>query len=137
MSKKILTVTSIIATILAPLIASANFFSNPIPTNTSGSGSSGHDLHYIIGIIISYLNEALFLFMGVAVVMFVFYVIKYYMRPDADRTEAAKYVMWSVIGFFVILSFWGIVNILQNTFNLQNNNYTTVQQSFKGLFPTQ
>lgn len=29
--------------------------------------------------------------------------------------------MWSIIGFFVILSFWGIVNIVTNTFKLDSN----------------
>ena len=28
--------------------------------------------------------------------------------------------MWSVIGFFVILSFWGLVNILLKSFQLDN-----------------
>ena len=31
------------------------------------------------------------------------------------------YVLWSVVGFFVILSFWGMVNILTNTFKLDSS----------------
>jgi hypothetical protein len=37
------------------------------------------------------------------------------------KKEAGLYVMWSVIGFFVMLSFWGLVNILMNSFKLDNN----------------
>src|SRR5690242_10372750 len=70
--------------------------------------------------ITGYLNVALVLLMGVAMVFFVWYVIKYYVRPNADRKEGGLYIMYSLIGFFVILSFWGLVNVLQNTFGLQN-----------------
>jgi glucan phosphoethanolaminetransferase (alkaline phosphatase superfamily) len=95
------------------------------------------NLSDLVWIIIGYLNQALFLLMGVATVMFVFYVIKYFMTPDADRTEARNYVLYSVIGFFIILSFWGLVNILQNTFGLQNTrNRPSTWASFSNLFPT-
>jgi hypothetical protein len=93
-------------------------------------------LRDIIAQITDYLNDILFLLMGVAIVLFVFYVIKYFFRPDANRAEAGQYVLYAVIGFFVILSFWGIVNILQNTFGLQNeNNRPASWQSFSNLFP--
>jgi len=59
--------------------------------------------------------------MGIAVVMFVFYVIKYFMLPADNRTEAWQYVLWALVGFFVIFSMWGLVNILIGTFSLDNN----------------
>jgi hypothetical protein len=90
-----------------------------------------------IGIIMGYLNQGLFLIMGVAVVMFVFYVVTYFMKPGTDRAEAGQYVMYSLIGFFIVLSFWGLVNILQNTFGLQNEyNNPGSWGSFQNLFPT-
>lgn len=91
----------------------------------------------VIDLITYYLNRVLLLLMAVAVVMFVFYIIKYFIRADADRTEAGKYVMYSVIGFFVVLSFWGIVNVLQGTFGLGNENYRpSTWESFTNLFPS-
>jgi len=106
--------------ILAPLVAFAK----------------GPTLFDIITLIIRYLNVALVLFMGAAVVIFVYHVIKYFILPNADRSEAGSYVLYSVIGFFVILSFWGLVNILQNTFGLQNENYKPSSwTSFSNLFP--
>ncbi|MCX6719390.1 MAG: hypothetical protein NTZ38_03395 [Candidatus Taylorbacteria bacterium] len=80
-----------------------------------------------------YLNQALLLLMGLAVLMFVWYVIQFFIKPsDKDRTEGSKYIMYSVIGFFVILSFWGIVNILQNTFGLNYGRPNTWNE----IFPT-
>lgn len=90
----------------------------------------------VITLIIRYLNMALFLLMAFAVVMFVWYVIKYFILPNENRKEAGMYVLYSVIGFFVILSFWGLVNILNNTFGLDNqdNRYQT-WNSFTNIFP--
>jgi hypothetical protein len=106
--------------ILAPLIAFAK----------------GPTLFDIVTLVISYLNVALVLFMGAAVVIFVYHVIKYFILPNENRSEAGSYVLYSVTGFFVILSFWGLVNILQNTFGLQNENYKPASwASFSNLFP--
>jgi len=83
------------------------------------------DLKALIGVIAGYLNDILALLMGAAVVMFVWYIIQYFIKPNEggeSRTEAAKYLMWSLIGFFVILSMWGLVNILIQTFNFGQNS---------------
>ncbi|MEI8249218.1 MAG: pilin [Candidatus Taylorbacteria bacterium] len=105
-----------------------------LPVVTFAAARTLNDLVYKI---VGYLNHALVLLMGVAVVIFVWNIIKYFIRSDEDHKEAAPYVMWSVIGFFVILSFWGLVNILQNTFGLQNSNNKPYSWSeFSNLFPS-
>lgn len=88
----------------------------------------------VVNDIIYYLNLALYLLMAVAVVMFVFYVIKYFVMPNEDRKNAGLYVMYSVIGFFVIFSIWGLVNILNNTFGIGNSTAPSYQQ-INNLFP--
>lgn len=93
------------------------------------------DLNYLIGLVTLYLDRILLLLMGLAVVMFVYYIIKYFLRPTEERKEGAKYLMWSIIGFFVILSFWGIVNILRNTFNLDDNRPSSWNEFFN-IFPS-
>ena len=92
----------------------------------------------LIGYIINYLNYALYLLMALAVVMFVYYVVKYYIMPNENRSEGNTYVLYSVIGFFVILSFWGLVNILQNSFGLGNTvgNKPESWASFTSIFPS-
>ncbi len=78
----------------------------------------------LVQVIIPYLNLALYLMMSFAVIMFVFYVIKYFVLPNEKRGEGNMYVMYSLLGFFVILSFWGLVNILLNSFDLANKDNT-------------
>lgn len=128
-SKKVAAVSSIVSALAFPLLAFAQVPDSPIVT----SGSK--NLSYIIDLIIGYLNQGLILLIGVAVVMFVFYVIKYFMRPadGAERAEAGQYVMYSIIGFFVIVSFWGLVAILKNTFNLDSKPQGWSE--FQNIFP--
>jgi len=117
-------------------VFTSTIFVFPLITNAQVSGCAQKNLACIISIIIGYFNHILFLLIGLAVVLFVWNVIKYYIRADADRAEAGKYVMYSLIGFFVMLSLWGLVNILQNTFGLRNeSNQPASWTSFKGLFP--
>jgi hypothetical protein len=117
------------------IIATLSAVSFLIPAFVFAATSS--TLASVISWIMYYLNQALFLIMGVAVVMFVFYVVRYFMRPGTDRAEAGQYVMYSVIGFFIVLSFWGLVNILQNTFPGLSNQYNQPGSwgSFQSLFP--
>ena len=89
----------------------------------------------VIAIVAGYFNVALGLLMGLAVIMFVWYIINYFIKADANRAEAGQYLMWSLIGFFVILSLWGLVNILINTFDLGTGNPST-WTGLKNLFPT-
>ncbi len=98
--------------------------------------AAGKNLAYIIDLVIGYLNQFLVLLIGLAVVIFVWYIIQYFIKPNEDRKNAGQYVMYSLIGFFVVLSFWGLVNILQNTFGLQNeSNQPASWTSFKNIFP--
>jgi len=93
-------------------------------------------LRGVVETITGLLSTALFLMLAFAVVMFVFYIIKYFIKADANRADAGKYVLYSVLGFFIILSFWGIVNILQGTFGLKNETYQPKSwDSFTRLFP--
>ena len=72
--------------------------------------------------------------MGVALVVFVWNIIKYFIKEN-DHKEAAPYVMWSIIGFFVILSLWGLVNILKNTFFSEGDTTAPSWSSFDSIFP--
>ena len=71
---------------------------------------------------------------GVLVLAFVWFVVKYFILPNENRSEAGMYVMYSVIGFFVVLSVWGLVNIVSNTFGLEGTapSWSTIQSLFPG-----
>jgi len=86
-------------------------------------GSSGgvRDLKSLIGFIIRYINEGIWLLMALATIIFVWNVVQYFVvKTDGDRSEAAKYLLFSIIGLAVIVSFWGLVNVVIKTFDLEN-----------------
>jgi hypothetical protein len=75
------------------------------------------DLKYIIKVITDYMSIFILLIISLAVLTFIWNVYLYFFT-EKDKKEAGMYVLYSVIGFFVILSFWGLVNILSNSLNL-------------------
>lgn len=93
------------------------------------SHAATNNLKQLISLVIEYMNYAIYLIIGLATVSFVWNVYRLYFVADADRTEAGKYVLFSVIGFFVMLSMWGLVNLLGGTLKLDNSGPT---QSFGG-----
>lgn len=62
------------------------------------------------------------LLLALALVFFIWGVTKFILHADdeAKREEGKKFIMWGIIGLFVIVSIWGIVNILNNTFQVDN-----------------
>ena len=91
------------------------------------------DLNYLIRLTIGYLNSGVYVIIALAIFMFVWNVVKYFIISGDDvgaKKEAGLYVMWSVIGFFVIISILGLVKIVQNTFKLDS----TAPSGFFGNF---
>lgn len=58
------------------------------------------------------------LLIGVAVAAFIYGIIQYFLNPDNEEKRKAgkSFMVWGIISLFVMVSFWGIVNILQGTF---------------------
>lgn len=55
-----------------------------------------------------------------AVVVFLWGVFKF-IKSEGKEKEAGKEMMvWGIVGIFVMVSVWGLVNILRGTFNLDN-----------------
>ncbi|MEK7132524.1 MAG: hypothetical protein AAB830_00575 [Patescibacteria group bacterium] len=39
-----------------------------------------------------------------------------------DHKQGKDHMLWGIIGMFIIVSVYGIINVLDNTFNLQSTN---------------
>lgn len=39
---------------------------------------------------------------------------------EEKRTEGRQFILYGIIGLFLMLSVWGLVNVLVNTFSLDN-----------------
>lgn len=63
-------------------------------------------------------NIVLYILIAVAVLYIVWNVVKYMIKPagSEDRKEAGMAILWGIVGLAIIVSIWGLVNILTNTF---------------------
>jgi uncharacterized membrane protein len=65
------------------------------------------------------LNTLIPILITLGVVYFIWGVIKYVTAKDPDAQKEARSVMISgIIGLFVIVSIWGLVNLISNTFGV-------------------
>jgi phosphatidylglycerophosphatase A len=88
------------------------------PLTTFGYSRSLSDL---VLLTIAYFNQAIYLIISLAIVTFIWNIYHYFIVSDPEnKKDAGLYVMYSVIGLFVIISFWGLVNIVGNSLNLNN-----------------
>jgi hypothetical protein len=69
-------------------------------------------------------GRALPLLILAALVLFLFGIVKRFFFPNAgdDRKDAGKFILWGIVALFVMVSVWGLVNVLKGSFNLDNNN---------------
>ena len=72
---------------------------------------------------ITLLNQAVVFLIALAVVWFIWNVIKYAMSTDEEGKEKAKSQMiWGIVAIAVIVSIWGLVAILQTLFGANSNS---------------
>lgn len=68
-----------------------------------------------------YLNRAVVpLIFSVAMVAFIWGVVQYVINTDNEtaKTKGKDFMIWGIVGLAVMLSIWGLVQILGNTFGV-------------------
>ncbi len=78
------------------------------------------DLQSILYTIRSLVNTILPLFMVVAVAVFLWGIIRYITSAgDEEKQKAARgYIIYGLIGIFVMVAFWGIIQVVASTFGV-------------------
>ncbi|MCX6731513.1 MAG: pilin [Candidatus Parcubacteria bacterium] len=71
--------------------------------------------------IMSILNIIVPLLIAVAVVIFLFGVVKYITAggDEEKRKESRNVMIYGIVGLFVMVAVWGLVNVLISTFGLE------------------
>ena len=86
-------------------------------------------LNRVLGI----LNGVIFLFITIAIVVFFWGLISYLANIGGE--DAAKkgiqLMLWGVIALFVMVSVWGIIRLLQNTFGVGGNQTAIPVSTFQ------
>jgi predicted PurR-regulated permease PerM len=80
------------------------------------------DTTYIQGYsddIIYIINEILLpTLIAVAFIVFLWGVYKYFIQNEAEREKGKTFVLYGIIGFVILFSVWGLVNMVGSTLNL-------------------
>lgn len=86
-------------------------------------------LNRVLGI----LNGVIFLFITIAIVVFFWGLISYLANIGGE--DAAKkgiqLMLWGIIALFVMVSVWGIIRLLQNTFGVGGNQTAIVPSTYQ------
>ena len=98
-----------IITLLFPVIIHAQALQTISNVNNLATRLAG------IGNIITYL------LVGLAVIYIIWNIVQYFIHGDGDRKESGMNILWGIVGLFIIVSLWGLVNILVNTFYTDAN----------------
>jgi hypothetical protein len=98
----------------------------PVAAGAQGFGSLDNALDTLT----DWLNDLIPLMIGIAVVVFLWGVLKYVMAgDDAEKRKSGGALMaYGVLAIFVMVSVWGLVNILVDTFNLDNTVPTDIPE---------
>lgn len=70
----------------------------------------------------TFLNALIGLFITLAIVVFFWGLIKYLMNMGENKAEGLQIMMYGVIAIFVMVSIWGIIRLLQNTFKVTSTD---------------
>lgn len=81
------------------------------------------DLPELFNTINRLINTFIPFLVGLAVLIIIWGVFNYIAGAgdEEKRAQAKQYVVWGVVGVFIMLSIWGLVSILANTFALRKD----------------
>jgi len=83
--------------------------------------------NFITGTFATFLGNLVPIFITIGVLYFIWGVIMYVIADDEEAKSSGKNRMiWGLIGMFVIVSFWGLINVLQTTLGVQNDSADTI-----------
>ncbi len=88
--------------VLAPSVA---FAAQPIVDANSLVSKFTSIGNTVIGVLIAF-----------AVIYIIYQVVRFIMADGESRTEIRGNILWGIVGLAIILSIWGLVAILTNTF---------------------
>lgn len=123
--KNYLAKVSILSTFILPSIAlGATTTTGTISTTGVCSNSS---IQNSIGDLFNFFScilraNVVSLLITIAMIGFIWGVIQMFINPNNEeaRKQGKSYVIWGLVGLFVIISVWGLVGVLTNTFGISN-----------------
>lgn len=85
------------------------------------------------------LEPLLFVVFGLAFIMFVWGIVEFVRDSESDdgRKKGKANMLWGVVGMVIMVSVFGIINIIIGTIGADNpTDRGTIEDRFQGSFPT-
>lgn len=102
---------------------SQTFFSGGAIFGQVGGGCVGGGIYCVASTILYIINGVLVpVLFAVAFIVFLYGIARSYIFSRGDAEEVKKghtLILWGLIAFAVMVSIWGLVNVVANTFGLQ------------------
>ncbi len=115
---------SVLLALIAPSIA---FGATATPGTVTNGVCSNSSIQNSIGDLFNFFScilrtNIVSLLITIAMIGFIWGVIQMFINPNNEeaRKQGKSYVIWGLVGLFVIISVWGLVAVLTNTFGISN-----------------
>ncbi|MBU6430808.1 MAG: hypothetical protein KGJ58_00790 [Patescibacteria group bacterium] len=76
----------------------------------------------VIEFFLGLIGKSIPILISISIIVFVWGVFRYVMYEGEDRQKSRDVMMYGIIGLFVMVSVWGLVALVYNTFGLNNTN---------------
>ena len=101
------------------MFASATAFVLPFVTFAQQQGGSNDGIRHLLGMAAGIIQALIPIVIGLAVLVFIWGVLRYVLNSsDAGKAEGRTFMLWGIIALFVMVSVWGLVNILRDSLGL-------------------
>lgn len=127
MLKFIKKTTFILTGLLLPIVS---FASDTAPAATNGGKTALQLLKEVTGVI----NSLVPIVIGLGILVFLWGILRYVLsKSDGGKGEGRTFMLWGIIALFVMVSIWGLVNILQSSFLGNVDSSTPPQEEIESL----
>ena len=89
---------------------------------SAANASAASGLNGTLALFNNLFNNMIALFITLAIVVFFWGLIKYLWDMGEDKAQGLQIMMYGVIAIFVMVSIWGIIRLLQNTFKVTSTD---------------
>lgn len=94
--------------------------------------AAAEDFNQLLVRLIDLVELTIPILIGLALLFFLSGVAKYGLsRDDNKRRESISVIIFGLIALFAMVSVWGLVNLLSDTFNLQSNYQNSIDVNSK------
>ena len=128
MKKKLMVLSGLVLA-SAPVLALAQTFggSSYADCNVNSTVAGAANLFGLLCRVGQLMNSVVPVLIALAVLYFVYGVVSYVISDDEEaKSKGRDRIIFGVIGLAVILGLWGLVNLLRNTFGLNNSQSYTL-----------